>query len=137
MDRLIGCVTFVTVLLAAASPALATCDEALAVTGLQQCKDQIHQIDKNIFNASNADHKEQLCCSAVAQFEDCIRTAIRHANCHHEVDYLVTLLMSKARDMLGQIYDANCWYDCRTAAASAFCASTGLVVLALVALWGT
>uniref|UniRef100_A0A1E1WY79 Putative secreted protein n=1 Tax=Amblyomma aureolatum TaxID=187763 RepID=A0A1E1WY79_9ACAR len=136
MDRLIGRATFFTVLLAAASPALATCDEAEAVTGLQQCKDQIHQIDKNIFNASNADHKEQLCC-AVAQFEDCIRTAIRHADCHHEVDYLVTLLMSKARDILGHIYDANCWYDCKTAAAGAFYASTGLVALALVALWGT
>lgn len=119
------------------SPALATCDEEKAITELQQCRNQVHLIDKQTFNASRPDHVSQACC-AMGHFEECIRTAVRLAGCHHEVDYLVTLMMTKARELLGKMYDANCWYDCGTAAASAPFALTGLIALALtVPFWRT
>nr|XP_054917809.1 uncharacterized protein LOC126545390 isoform X4 [Dermacentor andersoni] len=65
MTHAISRVTFITALLAAVSPALAACDAEEAVTGLQQCRNQIHQIEKHRFNASNADHIEQVCCTVL------------------------------------------------------------------------
>lgn len=138
MTHAISRVTCITVLLAAVSPALAACDAEKAVTGLQQCRNQIHQIEKHRFNASNADHIEQVCCSATVQFEDCIREAVRLSGCHHEVDYLVTLMMTKTRELLSHMYSANCWYRCSpAAAASTPFAPAGLVAVALVVLWRT
>lgn len=138
VESLVGRVACITALLAVVSPALATCDEEKAVTELQQCRNQIHLIDKKIFNASRADHVNQACCSAMGHFEECIRTAVRLAGCHHEVDYLLTLMMTKARELLGHMYDANCWYGCGTAAASAPFALTALIALALtVPFWRT
>ncbi|XP_065289636.1 uncharacterized protein [Dermacentor albipictus] len=227
MIHAISRVTFITALLAAVSPALAACDAEEAVTGLQQCRNQIHQIEKHRFNASNADHIEQVCCvgdpfyheyyfsqylkelclivfdvfgigdanperpssaskkrhrryfcvvgcheqeglnpnirfyhfpsrhheaerrarwiaavrragSATVQFEDCIREAVRLSGCHHEVDYLVTLMMTKTRELLSHMYSANCWYRCSPAAAASMpFAPAGLIAVALVVLWRT
>ncbi|KAH7981141.1 hypothetical protein HPB49_021959 [Dermacentor silvarum] len=78
------------------------------------------------------------CLSATVQFEDCIREAVRLSGCHHEVDYLVTLMMTKTRELLSHMYSTNCWYRCSpAAAASTPFAPAGLVAVVLVVLWRT
>ncbi|XP_049526315.1 uncharacterized protein LOC119431332 isoform X5 [Dermacentor silvarum] len=75
---------------------------------------------------------------ATVQFEDCIREAVRLSGCHHEVDYLVTLMMTKTRELLSHMYSTNCWYRCSpAAAASTPFAPAGLVAVVLVVLWRT
>ncbi|XP_037501609.1 uncharacterized protein LOC119375491 isoform X2 [Rhipicephalus sanguineus] len=128
--------TFIT----AVSSALAACDAEKAVAGLQDCRNHIHQIQKHRFNASDVDHIEQVCCSATVKFEDCIREAVHLSGCHHEVDYLVTVMMTKTRELLSHMYSANCWYLCSqadAASASATFAPAGLVAVALLVLWRT
>ncbi|KAL1440088.1 hypothetical protein MTO96_009904 [Rhipicephalus appendiculatus] len=140
MNHAFSCLTFITVLLAAVSSALAACDAEKAVTGLQDCRSHIHQIQKQRFNASDADHIEEVCCSATVKFEDCIREAVHLSGCHHEVDYLVTVMMTATRKLLSDMYTANCWYLCSqadAASASATFAPAGLVAVALVVLWRT
>uniref|UniRef100_L7LZU9 Secreted peptide n=1 Tax=Rhipicephalus pulchellus TaxID=72859 RepID=L7LZU9_RHIPC len=140
MNHAFSRLTFITVLLAAVASVLAACDAEKAATDIQDCRSHIHEIQKLVFNASDAGHIEEVCCSATVKFEDCIREAVQLSGCHHEVDYLVTVMMTATRKLLSDMYTANCWYLCSqadAASASATFAPAGLVAVALVVLWRT
>lgn len=132
MSCLLGFVVCISV--ATAAP---TCDVEKAIDELQECRNGMHKIQKELFNASDPDHVKEACC-ATGNLETCLHTAAERAGCHHEVEYLINALIQTTRGLLGDMYNANCWYDCNTGASHGPQVINALgitVVCLLLSLW--
>ncbi|CAN7995429.1 unnamed protein product, partial [Ixodes hexagonus] len=91
------------------------CQTAQAIQGTNACGTSFRsQLSDKQFNASNPDDLHAACCT-MDFLERCLHKASGEAGCKEEVSALVHTLTQTAKDLLGDVYNTNCKYDCSAA----------------------
>ncbi|CAN8022808.1 unnamed protein product [Ixodes persulcatus] len=92
------------------------CQTDKAIQGTKACGTRFRsQLSEKQFNATNPDDLHEACCT-MDFLERCLHKASGEAGCREEVSALVHTLLQTAKDLLGDVYNTNCKYDCSAAA---------------------
>lgn len=91
------------------------CQTEEAIQGTKTCGSSFKsQLAQGSFNSSNPEDLHRACCS-MDQLERCLHKASAEAGCKEEVSVLVQTLTQTAKDLLGDVYNTHCKFDCNGA----------------------
>lgn len=91
------------------------CRTEQAIQGTKACGTNFRtQLSDKHFNASDPDDLHEACCK-MDFLERCLHRASGEAGCREEVSALVHTLLQTAKDLLGDVYNTPCKYDCSAA----------------------
>ncbi|KAL1469634.1 hypothetical protein MTO96_024897 [Rhipicephalus appendiculatus] len=95
--------------------ARSSCKTEEAIQGTKTCGSSFKsQLAQGSFNSSNPEDLHRACCS-MDQLERCLHKASAEAGCKEEVSVLVQTLTQTAKDLLGDVYNTHCKFDCNGA----------------------
>ncbi|KAH6924546.1 hypothetical protein HPB50_019430 [Hyalomma asiaticum] len=95
--------------------ARSSCKTEQAIQDTKTCGSSFKsQLAQGSFNSSNPEDLHRACCS-MDQLERCLHKASAEAGCKEEVSVLVHTLTQTAKDLLGDVYNTHCKFDCNGA----------------------